>query len=350
MQITFLIGNGFDLNLGLETNYSDFLKDYQKVLDTDSELIKKFKYDILENKDLWSSAELAFGQYTKQFKTDGYDADAFLKCYIDFCSALGNYLLAQEQRLNYTELKDVLTKDFVSSITNFLDGHKEFQRQAIQNSYASVTGGFSYRFLCFNYTQTLDVLVDFASKTSGVLGKRTFGNSVIANDIKPPIHVHGYTDRDMVLGVNDISQIADSSLFDEFGIEYINQLIKIKANEMNEANTDAKAVSLLKNSNLIYIYGMSFGDTDALWWQRICEIMKGHPAVHLLIHCHNVPTDERLAFSYQTYANQKKQEFLKHCKYDAATKEQIAQRIHIARANLFSPLKDVVTRGLNLND
>ena len=31
MKITFLVGNGFDLNLGLDTNYSDFLKEYKKI-------------------------------------------------------------------------------------------------------------------------------------------------------------------------------------------------------------------------------------------------------------------------------------------------------------------------------
>ena len=36
MKITFLVGNGFDLNLGLDTNYSDFLKEYKKNKDTQS--------------------------------------------------------------------------------------------------------------------------------------------------------------------------------------------------------------------------------------------------------------------------------------------------------------------------
>ena len=40
MNVTFLIGNGFDLNIGLETTYSAFLKDYGIVTDKDSELIK----------------------------------------------------------------------------------------------------------------------------------------------------------------------------------------------------------------------------------------------------------------------------------------------------------------------
>jgi hypothetical protein len=344
MQITFIVGNGFDLNLGLETNYSDFLAEYQRPKDTDSALIKKFKQDILQDQKLWASAEYAFGQYTKRFREEGYNAAEFIECYVDFCSALGSYLLGQEQRLNYTELKATLTNGFVDSIRNFLVGHKDSQKQIIQKSYALARGGFNFRFLCFNYTVTLDLMIDFVSKSPDVLGKRTVNGITTANDIKPAIHVHGYTDRDMVLGVNDISQIADSTLFDEFSPEHLNQLIKIKANEMNEGNTDQNAEALLKNSDLIYVYGMSFGDTDALWWKRICEVMKERQSVHLLLHCYDVPTDERLAITYQLYAAQKKQEFLRHCPFDDATKENLAQRIHISRSNLFQPLKDVASK------
>ena len=64
MNVTFLIGNGFDLNLGLKTKYSDFITTYCAENDKDSDLIKKFKKNIHKNPDLWASAELAFGQRT----------------------------------------------------------------------------------------------------------------------------------------------------------------------------------------------------------------------------------------------------------------------------------------------
>ena len=42
MNITFLIGNGFDRNLGLATSYSEFV-DYYKKLPSSTETILKFK-------------------------------------------------------------------------------------------------------------------------------------------------------------------------------------------------------------------------------------------------------------------------------------------------------------------
>ena len=53
MNITFLIGNGFDLNLGLKTTYSDFLKEYTSVID-EKDPLKSFKKYILKDFDKWS--------------------------------------------------------------------------------------------------------------------------------------------------------------------------------------------------------------------------------------------------------------------------------------------------------
>lgn len=74
MNITFLIGNGFDRNLGLATTYSDFVKEYKKsVGKTDN--LKNFRKHIEENEELWSAAELAIGVYTANFEKG--QADAF---------------------------------------------------------------------------------------------------------------------------------------------------------------------------------------------------------------------------------------------------------------------------------
>lgn len=61
MNITFLIGNGFDLNIGLATTYSAFLEEYAKPSDKDNDLLKYFKQKILKDAKMWSNAEMAFG-------------------------------------------------------------------------------------------------------------------------------------------------------------------------------------------------------------------------------------------------------------------------------------------------
>ena len=57
MNITFLIGNGFDLNLGLATAYSDFVK-YYKETDAEKNVLIKFRQDISDNEAHWSAEKL----------------------------------------------------------------------------------------------------------------------------------------------------------------------------------------------------------------------------------------------------------------------------------------------------
>ena len=62
MNILFLIGNGFDLNLGMKTNYNDFYK-YYASKQSSSDLIQKLKKEIDGNIENWSDLELALGKY-----------------------------------------------------------------------------------------------------------------------------------------------------------------------------------------------------------------------------------------------------------------------------------------------
>ncbi len=43
MRVTFLIGNGFDKQIGLDTDYNSFYNEYCKDVDIDSELIVNLK-------------------------------------------------------------------------------------------------------------------------------------------------------------------------------------------------------------------------------------------------------------------------------------------------------------------
>lgn len=59
MNITFLIGNGFDINIGLKTRYQnfyDYLKDSGNMKKLTSELNEKSNVDF--DKVMWSDLEL----------------------------------------------------------------------------------------------------------------------------------------------------------------------------------------------------------------------------------------------------------------------------------------------------
>ena len=65
LNITYILGNGYDIQLGLKTAYSDFyeylIKNRSKELENNS----IFKEIVSDKIGYWSDFELALGKYTK---------------------------------------------------------------------------------------------------------------------------------------------------------------------------------------------------------------------------------------------------------------------------------------------
>jgi hypothetical protein len=363
MNITFLVGNGFDINLGLRTKYLDFLKVYtaqvnneksfsigQKGIQKENSItisnenaIDIFKQDILENFDMWSAAEEAFGKYTTSFFNRKGNAQHFCECHEDFCVKLAEYLAEEQKHIDFASQKETLTNEFAKAISflSLIEKFREVQRQQLRNAESAISGAYIYNFVNFNYTTTLDTFVDLIKENPKILGTRPTGGVARQNQIGQLIHVHGYINKDLVLGVNDESQIEQTALFDGYRSEYRNQLIKQKTNEMNEENTDKKTFDILKKSDLIYIYGMSIGKTDALWWQRIVQLMLQKEKLHVIIYCFERPSNQLIRRKVQTYDNEIKMQFLSFSDIDDVKKENLLDRIHITDDNIFSEIQNL---------
>ena len=341
MNITYLVGNGFDLNLGLETRYADFITVYKNQVLSDKNL-ENFRWSVASNLALWSNAELAFGKCTKDFA----NASDFCDCHADFCTELASYLDKQEDRLHFDSLQELIPDIFVKSIKAYTKGFREEQRQQILNCVDAVSGGITYNFISFNYTRTLDKCIDLARKKS-LLGKRSHRGSSFDNSFGSVLHVHGFTDRDMVLGVNDESQIENLKLFEGLPEEFIGQVIKRKTNRLNEEHMDEKCSKLLNDSDLIYIYGMSIGKTDAIWWQRISTLLKNKPSTRLIIHAFDAPNAQLIRTKYLQYERTTKEMFLNYSNISDNLKTSIMERIHISPANIFSPMNNLVNHEKN---
>lgn len=340
MNITFLIGNGFDLNIGLRTQYTDFFPRYVN-LETKDKLLREFRHNINSEAKLWSSAEMAFGQYTKNFAYGKGEVENFVACHEDFCTHLAKYLEEQESRIDYDNLQDKLATGFVRGIQNITSGFRTEQRDIIQKSMNSVGGGYQYNFISFNYTRVLDQCVKSTKSKEGILGIRSYSNHNFTNTIENLLHVHGYTDRDMVLGVNDESQIGNMKLFENQYPEYLAQIVKRKTNQMNEENMDTRVQKLLENSDLIYIYGMSIGETDAIWWERLCELLKKKANLRVILHCFDAPQAGLFRTRYIGYEREMREKLVAFSKFDEQTNGKIMQQIHIDTSNIFNEIESI---------
>ena len=336
MNITFLIGNGFDLNLRLKTNYSDFWEEYKKIRKEDSDVIEWFKTEVLKDKKLWSSAEEAFGECTSDFAKKKYTAEEFCECHEDFCRELAKYLCLQEKRIQYDKITPEMINNFREGFEKYYAGFRDAEKRKIQNHVESVAQSIFYNFVSFNYTGTIDKLVEVLKKRPGVLSKRKVGNFTYDNSIGKVLHIHGTIQDDMVLGVNDETQISEKSIFDGYGSEYMDQLIKIKSNLYNGRDVDDKVFNLLKESDVVYIYGMAIGKTDALWWKRICDLMTKKKTMRLIVHKYEAPQEELIRRRFITFTKKCKQEILSYSDLPIEDREEIESRIFIDKANIFS--------------
>ena len=346
MDITFLIGNGFDLNLGLNTRYSDFLKEYLQDNPEDTEEIKAFKADIIEKEQqdkqkgeeashLWSNAEMAFGLYTDDVVNQQKTVETFFERYDDFCIRLASYLQAQENRI----LVQGDGKDFINAIQNFHKGLTEAQVAQVNKAEALFDGGYVFNFIIFNYTEIIDKILQTIRDNRTSMGTRTVKSTNKSNSIGKVIHVHGTTTQDMVFGVNDETQIANMELFNNALPFYLNSLIKQKTNHENEARIDEKTHEIIKNSSFVYIYGMSLGDTDAIWWERVIERMKAQTNTHVFIHGFDAPKNRLIQRQRWIYEYEKKRQFLAFAKGDTTG---LADRIHIVNADIFEQYSNII--------
>jgi cobalamin biosynthesis Mg chelatase CobN len=91
MNIVYIIGNGFDLNLGMKTRYTDFYE-YYKLIKSDKSSIKQLKNEILNNYQTWSDLELAIGNYTQKLNS----TEEFDEVFEDILDKLSEYLEKEE--------------------------------------------------------------------------------------------------------------------------------------------------------------------------------------------------------------------------------------------------------------
>lgn len=342
MNITFFIGNGFDLNLGLKTSYNDFIKTYLNVTDSDSDEIKKFKQYIKDNEENWSDAELEFGQYTSRY-SDGH-ASEFLHCWVDFVKNLSKYLSDQEKKIDLSEQNDNVGQ-VMKDIENLYEEFPVLQRNIIKKTYdKDINNPIYYNFICYNYTRTLDQLLDVAKGMSSTIGKHIYRNTTYGHKLNQIFHVHGTVDKNMVLAVNDESQIENIALFenDSFSKKF---MIKKLLNDSYQENADNIAKDILSQSSIIYIYGMSLGQTDTAWWQRIIEWLRCSAARQLIIHCFDAPNRESsINYEYQLYELEKRKDFLSFCKLPENEIEGLQNRIHITKRNIFEGIYNLVQK------
>ncbi len=276
-RITFFIGNGFDINVGLNTRYSDFYKYYLSNYPDD--MLAK---SIDKNYDLWSDLESGLGEYTARVD-DGMEA-AFWESEEKLENALADYLQSQTERIQISgEIEKPIATKMQQSLLRFQKELTIEQQRFMESLIYTLHDSITYSFICFNYTNALDRCVEITKK----LIPKEFGNhkadnaAIYAHSLGDVIHIHGTIQEELILGVNDTKQIANQK-FRENPL-YRQFLVKEEANKRFGNDKIQTVRNYIDSSVVMCIFGMSLGATDKMWWNYICKWLQGSDKRRLII-------------------------------------------------------------------
>jgi len=277
-MVTFIIGNGFDIRVGLKTKYPDFYEVYSKCQKEDSKTIIEFKDNILKDKSHgwknWSDFELQMGKHSNEFQGKTLIED-FIECFNDFVTSFNKYLESECESIEWSAVSAADKRNFSSSIINFYKHLTQVRQDKIKKR---INRRASVNFLQLNYTNAFDNMLDmknprlfdevnqYEHNYIGVLGKN--------------LHLHGVFGKGgyMTMGVDNESQIKNASMNTDSRINKIfvkpRFLDALQARNVNQDSHRAKAEHVIGNSSIICIYGASIGDTDGFWWEKVGNWLK----------------------------------------------------------------------------
>lgn len=272
MNIVYLIGNGFDRNLGLRTSYKDFYNFYKKQ-GSSNENIRKIKEFIANGEsELWSDLEVALGKISTEFN----NPDDFIEILKDISDNLLQYIKTEVRCLTIETAANEKLKNYICSPFDCLA--PEFKRSAEEHFHNQSRELWNVNIITFNYTDVLEqILHDDIGKS---IGKHHNNNAeVVLRSIQ---HIHGDFDSSIILGVNDTTQISN----DDFRTneDLLDWLVKSKTQENRADGVERKCKNLISEANLICVFGMSFGITDKLWWDSIISRLNFSPNTKVIIY------------------------------------------------------------------
>jgi hypothetical protein len=261
LKILHIIGNGFDLNLGLKTSYKDFY-DFYKVQESTKISINNLKKNISNNYKNWSDLELALGQYTEEFNS----VDEFDEVIEDIGEQLAEYLKLEESKFNFTEIdKEVFFENLVKPEI-YLPVADTNKINTFKNNFAN--SAWVVDIYTFNYTTIIEKIIE--DKKNIRIGNHL--KSTLSVTLRNVEHIHGYVDNRMVLGVNDISQIKNKEFHEN--VDILEAIVKEKCNMAYGHTIDNQFKTKIKQADIICIFGSSLGDTDNIWWELIGNKLK----------------------------------------------------------------------------
>ncbi|MGH7218479.1 MAG: AbiH family protein [Candidatus Microsaccharimonas sp.] len=266
-NVSFIVGNGLDLSLGMETSYREFYEYVkQKRLHPENRIYKA----IQESPESWADFELSLGNYTR------YIEKVAEKDRKNESVQLHNELAEiMEDLAEYLENQEAAHEEGVEAIefsaSDYYQGLPSGQHQKISALLPS-NQQTNIDFVTLNYTKTLEKIL-----SENRIRLRRYGIN-----LGNPHHLHGDLAQDMTLGVSDESQISEAMT----GAERDDLIKPSLIYSMNDGRIEMFQ-RLIANSTIIVLFGTSIGDTDKYIWEIVTKWLSNSTDRAVIIHAHD---------------------------------------------------------------
>jgi hypothetical protein len=304
--VTFILGNGFDMALNLKTSYRDYYE-YLKEKKSDNKIIKAIQTEP-EN---WADLEERLGLHTFN---DDFTFDQFFKDYIELLKELKIYLKKQESL--FVEPEKLNSEHHIFNIIEEnLNAHSQKVPADIITQIFNRTRKIN--FITFNYTNTIDRLVDKFKRTR---------QSYL--EITLPIHIHGNLAGPMALGVNDKTQYNKEHCPEDFQM-YFEKFNYTTNNALDDAYLEMK--NKIFESNVLICFGTSFGKTDQDYWKLVGEWLQESYSNKILIYDYETnfsQIDVEFALTLNQALNKSKAALIAQLDLTEEQEKRIRNQIH----------------------
>lgn len=325
-KITFLIGNGFDINCGLKTSYNDFYPIYFNQV-SNSEIIQNFKKDLDKNIDKWADFEMAMAKYATHFNSE----KELITCIRDFRKKLCVYLNEQEKKF----INTITTEDQVREINNetsrtlntFYNGLSKNITRLFQDP------DCEYNFITFNYTHILDsILLKYKQNRINYLSKNNLNL----------FHVHGSLNDNPILGIDNLGQVTVNYEITDQGKRTI---VKPYYNEQYDKSRIVQCQKTIINSDCLCIFGLSLGDSDLSWKNEIKNWLLTNNNHHIFFYLKELIYYKNLDFDeMQDIEENNKTKILELL--DLKNDREILKQIHLPCGNEIFNYKYIICKSL----
>lgn len=341
LNLTVFIGNDFDLSAGMKTGTAEFMDFFANKHESDEGPVGRLAKIILEDgPQNWADFEKKLGEYAQVIeKTEKDPASAALDCKGAVDEALIDFIDKADSEVT-DEFVKANAKSVIGSLACWFGALQPREQGAIERHYSSPYS-LIVDFVTFNYTSLLPRLyAEYGNEGQTIPDDAKF---VYAFKMRQLVQIHSSLSRDPVCGVNDTSQIASNDLASNSDIA--NTYVKSEIQKLLGSNDGPNAMSLLTRADVLIIFGLSLGESDAQWWTAVVEQLKRNASLFVIIASIDVPTSRRIPTAYLRLSKKIKGRLLRFGGVSDKEADTLSERIFIIPSEKIFQFKETLPCG-----